>query len=241
MSYIFPTKPTNGGDENTWGTELLAWMTDVEDAINALDGAKAATNHTHDYAASNHNHSGVYAPTTHNHATTEAAVATSQNDIITINNTLSVLNPNLASVSINIQTFNVVGGVRIIIQETPSVLLQRWVVTIKKGANVLATIRSSSNDIFVMPGIGFAVGDTLTINCTIYSGSSSKDSDSYSHTYARVNSTVENDVAALQTQLASININALVSAIASSESALQSIANILQHSNTLASKIGALS
>jgi|GEM_PF-1666004 len=186
---------------------------DINDAILALQNGKADSEHEHaEYAL--------------------------QTALDTVENTLDLLLPDLASVTLSVDVVNRSGGIRILFHTTPAVHFSQAEILVEKdGVEVHhETVLSTSVFIAGSELSGVENGNVINLSVTLYSGLSSK-IKKIDHTYATTTSPLEERIETIETQLTLGNI---IDAFAQDEDALQALANVLHSSNTLAQKVSEL-
>ncbi|MFA5628133.1 MAG: hypothetical protein WC965_11775 [Thiohalomonadaceae bacterium] len=159
-----------------------------------------------------------------------------------IQNTLDFLMPDLSQIIISANIANINGGIRIICSTSPAIYVREWNVTVEKNGNVICDIGSASNNVFISSAFLDTVtdGNVLKISVEARSGQSSKSRD-FTHTFVYSNSRFDNRIIALEDIITkSLTIGNFIDSFAQDQDALQALANVLQHSNTLSQKIAEL-
>ena len=186
----------------------------VELELAALAEGKANTSHTHE----------AYAL---------------QEDMDAVENTLDLLAPDLSAQTLNGSVQNRNGGLRITFSFSSNIYWTNAQITVENAnEQQLVTLITGANIAYIDGSdlTGVVDGDVVTVTITVYSGSSSKEKV-VSHTFHDTNNPVEDRLDALEATFTMAN---LMDAIIQDEPALQALANVIQYSNTLASKVAAL-
>lgn len=185
----------------------------VENALNNLSSSKANTNHTHS-----------------NYAT--------KDEFTVVQNTLNLLLPDLSGVTLSANIQNRFGGIRIIGSVNPSIHITQWSIRIEKNGSIVCETVNSANNIYINHSFleGVENGDLLQIKVAIHSGTSTKQV-SYNHTYYHQNTAFEQRLERLEQEL---TLGNFIDSFAQDQDALQALANVLHHSNTLAQKVAEL-
>ncbi len=195
------------------GLELGQHIDSIDDDIEALQTGKADATHEHaEYAL--------------------------QTALDTVENTLDLLLPDLASVTLSVDVVNRSGGIRILFHTTPTVHFSQAEILIEKDGVEMHHETVLSTYVFIDGSelSGVENGDVINLSVTLYSSLSSK-IKKVDHTYATTTSPLEERIKAIETQLTLGNI---IDAFAQDEDALQALANVLHSSNTLAQKVSEL-
>ncbi|MDD3501778.1 MAG: hypothetical protein RBS16_01875 [Candidatus Cloacimonadales bacterium] len=190
----------------------------VQEALNILNSNKANANHTHN----------IYI--------TSSELEPMQTEINTIKNTLDQLSPDLDLVELSASISNKAGGISVSINTTPYVHLTACRVMIAFNGSYIYDSVNSSSFVFVPENaINHIVNhnDNIQIKVIIYSGYSMKER-TYTHQFKHIYSDFEIKV---NSYMQTLTISAIVNAFAQDVDALQSLANVLHSSNTLAQKI----
>jgi len=252
MSTWEKTLPTTG--ETNWGlkyNEAIGEIrnkvdnkidTEHEFVINDITNLEAELNSK---SNTDHDHTG-YADVSHSHSDYASSIATINNTLQTINdsisilqNTINLLLPDLGSVTIEADIDNIGGGIRITCTTSPIILIRSWNIKVRSLGSLIYNSENSSNVVFIS---GELLSETesntlLSITVTANSGQTTK-AETFSFTYVKTPSLIDAKLASFQDIIDNeLTIANILDSIANDANVCQAQANMLQHSNTLVTKI----
>jgi hypothetical protein len=214
MAYEYTQNPPVGepgvGEQN-WGDILN----------NILDELKSAANNNFNLIG-NHNHP--------EYASTQV--------VDTLLAWYNTLNPDTSGVDISTTMHNTYWGLTIFCSTNPNIYVRTWQVTIRKAGNIIYQASQAGSLFYVPEGVGFSANDTLGIEIKLYTGiTSTITSDPYTHIY---DPPTVPAIGELQSQLSQLTMGNIIDSFIQSEPALTALANTLQGSNLLATKVANL-
>ncbi len=227
--------PSDG--ETGWGEKFRVAL----NTLLAMVSSKADSEHTHSgYAPINHNHDDEYSSIDHNHASIgviEEDISDMSDRISEIKNTLDLLMPDLEGIEITSSISNRPGGLSISISTEPSIVVSSIMVAVMYNSYTVFSASSSSSFLYIPEAaLGVPNGAQLHIKIMVFSGKSYRQAQ-YSHVFQHIDSDFETQV---KNYMQTLTIQNIVNAFAQDTDALQSLANVLHSSNTLAHKIALL-